>query len=58
MKIEIYKDNKKVKVAKKVTLTPYTPIELDFSSLYQLKGNNTILEYCFQNQKLESLDNG
>jgi hypothetical protein len=58
MKIEIYKDNKKVKVSKKVTLTPYTPIELDFSSLNQLKGNNTILEYCFQNQKLESLDNG
>lgn len=58
MKIEIYKDNKKVKVAKKVTLTPYTPIELDFNSLYQLKGNNTILEYCFQNQKIESLNNG
>lgn len=56
--IEIYKDNKKVKVSKKVTLIPYTPIKLDFSSINELKGNNAILEFHFQNQKLESLDNG
>lgn len=58
MKIEIYKDKKKVKVSKKVTLTSYTPIELDFSSINQLKGNNAILEFHFQNQKLDSLNNG
>jgi hypothetical protein len=56
--IEIYKDNERVKVSKKVTLPSYTPIELDFNSINQLKGNNAILEFHFQNQKLESLDNG
>ncbi len=56
--IEIYKDNKKIKVPKKSTLKPIKLIDFDFSSIKELKGNKTILEFHFQNQKLESLSNG
>jgi len=56
--IEIYKDNKKIKVPKKSTLKPIKLIDFDFSSIKELKGNKTILEFHFQNQKLEDIYNG
>lgn len=56
--IEIYKDNKKIKVPKKISLKPIKLIDLDFSSIKELKGNKTILEFHFQNQKLEDIYNG
>lgn len=56
--IEIYKDNKKIKVPKKSTLKPVKLIDFDFSSIKELKGNKTILEFHFQNQKLEDIYNG
>lgn len=56
--IEIYKDNKKIKVPKKSTLKSVKLIDFDFSSIKELKGNKTILEFHFQNQKLEDIYNG
>jgi hypothetical protein len=56
--MEIYKNNKKVKVPKKITLQPLNLIDIDFSSIKELRGDKTVLEFHFQNQKLESLSNG
>jgi len=56
--MEIFKNNKKVKVPKKITLKPLNLIDIDCSSIKQLRGDKTVLEFHFQNQKLESLSNG
>ena len=55
MKIEVYKDKKKLKV-KKTKLKELIVPEIDFSSINQLKGNKILLEYFFQSTKLELLD--
>jgi len=55
MKIEIFKDKKKLKVKAKKKKELNIP-EIDFSSINMLKGNKILLEYFFQNAKLELLD--
>jgi hypothetical protein len=55
MKIEIFKDKKKLKV-KKTKKKELNISTIDFSSINQLKGNKILLEYFFQNAKLELLD--
>lgn len=56
MKIEILKNKKKLNIKKKIKLKELIVPEIDFSSINQLKGNKTLLEYFFQNSKLELLD--
>jgi hypothetical protein len=55
MKIEIYKDKKKLKVKAKKKKELNIP-EIDFNSINQLKGNKILLEYFFQSAKLELLN--
>ena len=57
MKIEIYSNKKKIKSHKKSKLN-MKMIEPDFNSINKLRGNKIVLEFLFQNQKLESLKNG
>ena len=56
MKIEILKNKKKIQIKKKAKLKELIVPEIDFSSINQLKGNKILLEYFFQNAKLELLD--
>ena len=56
MKIEILKDKKKLNIKKKIKLKELIVPVIDFSSINQLKGNKILLEYFFQNAKLELLD--
>jgi hypothetical protein len=56
MKIEILKNKKKIQIKKKGKLKELIVPEIDFSSINQLKGNKILLEYFFQNAKLELLD--
>ena len=53
MKIEIYKNKKKLNKIKKVKLFKPNIIEVDFSSIKELKGNKLILDSVFQNLKKE-----
>jgi hypothetical protein len=55
MKIEVIKDNKKLKVKKTKKRELNIP-EIDFNSINQLKGNKILLEYFFQSAKLELLN--
>lgn len=52
MKIEI------IDIVPKVEETQFKIIEPDFSSINKLRGNKFILDFYFQNQKLESLNDG
>lgn len=56
MKIEILKNKKKIQIKKKGKLKELIVPEIDFSSINRLKGNKILLEYFFQNAKLELLD--
>jgi hypothetical protein len=53
MKIEIYKNKKKLNKINKVKLFKPNIIEVDFSSIKELKGNKLILDSVFQNLKKE-----
>jgi hypothetical protein len=53
MKLEIYKDNKKIKVKKLKKLTEPKMIDIDFSSIRSLIGNKIMLELTFQQTKNE-----
>lgn len=53
MKIEIYRNEKKIKVQKKKKLR-MDFIDVDFSSIGQLVGNKVILEFLFVGLKHEN----
>jgi hypothetical protein len=55
IKIQILKNNKPFKVKKKKLKQPVL-VDMDFSSIHQLVGNKSILEYCFQLTKNECLN--
>jgi hypothetical protein len=58
MKIEIYKNEKRIK-SKKVNLNlDRFKLNIDFKSINRLQGNKIILENVFQIQKSESITNG
>jgi hypothetical protein len=51
--IQIFKDNKKIKVKKLKKLTEPKMIDIDFSSIRSLIGNKIMLELTFQQTKNE-----
>ena len=53
MKLEIYKDNKKIKVNKLKRVTEPKMIDIDFTSIKSLIGNKIMLELTFQETKNE-----
>jgi len=53
MKLEIYKDNKKIKVKKYKKITEPKVMDIDFTSIKSLVGNKIILEMLFQQTKNE-----
>jgi hypothetical protein len=54
-KIEIYKSKNPIKVKKTKLLKPQL-LEIDFSSIKELVGNKSILEYTYQLTKNECLN--
>jgi hypothetical protein len=55
MNIEIFKNDKPIKVKKKKLKQPNI-IEIDFYSIHELVGNKTILEQTFQLTKTEYIN--
>jgi hypothetical protein len=53
MKLEIYKDNKKIKVKKLKKITEPKIMDIDFSMIKLLVGNKITLELSFQQTKNE-----
>jgi hypothetical protein len=53
MKLEIYRDNKKIKVKKYKNITEPKMMDIDFTSIKSLVGNKIILEMLFQQTKNE-----
>ena len=53
MKLEIYRDNKKIKVKKYKKITEPKVMDIDFTSIKSLVGNKIILEMLFQQTKNE-----
>jgi hypothetical protein len=53
MKLEIYRDNKKIKVNKYKKITEPKVMDIDFTSIKSLVGNKIILEMLFQQTKNE-----
>lgn len=53
MKLEIYRDNKKIKVKKYKKITEPKMMDIDFTSIKSLVGNKIILEMLFQQTKNE-----
>ena len=51
--LQIYKDNKKIKVKKLKKVTEPKMIDIDFSSIKSLIGNKIMLELTFQETKNE-----
>ena len=53
MKLEIYNDNKKIKVKKLKKVSEPKMMDIDFTSIRSLIGNKIMLELTFQQTKNE-----